>query len=139
MENFFSHENQASPPSISEYGKLRFEVKSDLLKCLEIVSDAECNDTSSCRPAYDMIAVDGAVLVQMLKPGNAKTFTAYANDVFKPYIMSELSHVKRLDIIWDSYNDNSLKEMTRFKRGFGMRVHVSHLDQYHTSGKNFFV
>ena len=34
MQNFFMHENNPFPPSISEYGKLRFCKKSDLLNLL---------------------------------------------------------------------------------------------------------
>lgn len=35
LEDFFQHENQLSPPSISGNGKLRLATKSDLLPCLE--------------------------------------------------------------------------------------------------------
>jgi hypothetical protein len=38
LEEFFAHENQAHPPSISKYGELRLGAKSDLLKCLESLS-----------------------------------------------------------------------------------------------------
>ena len=34
LEDFFAHENQAYPPSISLFGALRQGTKSDLLKCL---------------------------------------------------------------------------------------------------------
>jgi hypothetical protein len=35
LEDFFSHENQSYPTSISKFGDLRLGVKSELLKCLE--------------------------------------------------------------------------------------------------------
>jgi hypothetical protein len=34
LEDFFAHENQPYPPSLSEYGNLRYTTKSDLLKCI---------------------------------------------------------------------------------------------------------
>ena len=34
LNTFFSHENQAAPPSLSTGGKLRLGVKADLLKCI---------------------------------------------------------------------------------------------------------
>ena len=36
LDEFFTHENQAYPPSISQFGDLKLGVKSDLMKCLEI-------------------------------------------------------------------------------------------------------
>ena len=35
VDEFFKHENQAFPPSLSDSGKLRFSAKSDLLVCFE--------------------------------------------------------------------------------------------------------
>lgn len=75
-------------------------------------------------PLIDMIALDGAVIVQLLKPGKAKTFADYASDVFLPFIQSQIARVERLDLVWDSYQPLSLKATTRAKRGTGVRVHV---------------
>src|SRR5208282_1536149 len=71
-----------------------------------------------------MLALDGAVIVQLLKPGKAKTFADYATDIFLPYIQSQMARVHRLDLVWDSYQPLSLKATTRAKRGTGARVHV---------------
>ena len=38
LDEFFKHENQAFPPSLSDMGKLRVGTKSDLLTCVEPVS-----------------------------------------------------------------------------------------------------
>ena len=54
--------------------------------------------------------LDGAAIVNKLRPGAAKTFQDYAVDVFLPYITPLLQHVTRLDIIWDKYLAESLKE-----------------------------
>ena len=65
--------------------------------------------------------MDGAAIVNMLRPGIAKTFQAYADDVFTPYVTSQLDHVDRLDIVWDRYMTDSLKAESRGKRGKGVR------------------
>jgi hypothetical protein len=123
LDTFFEHENQAYPPSISEFGTLRFGSKSDLLSCLEKVAPTSDSGTG-LPPLIDMIALDGAVIVQLLRPGKSKTFADYANDVFLPYIQSQIAKVRRLDLVWDTYLPFSLKASTRAKRGTGVRVHV---------------
>ena len=120
LEEFFAHENQAFPPSISKFGDLRLGVKSDLMKCLDSLTT-----NPSITPVVDAILIDGAALVNMLKPSGAcKTFSDYANQVYLPYIGKQLQGVQRLDIIWDRYIENSLKAQTRNKRGKGVRRRV---------------
>ena len=41
LDEFFRHENQSCPPSLSDMGKLRLGGKSDLLACLENLSAAK--------------------------------------------------------------------------------------------------
>lgn len=67
LEEFFSHENQSCPPSLSDRGNLRLGKKSDIIHCLE--DEVEMEDTD---PIADVIVLDGAVIVNMLKPGSAK-------------------------------------------------------------------
>jgi len=64
--------------------------KSDLLVCLESVTEAQ-----SDAPAVTSIVLHGAVIVQMLKPGIAKTFGEYAHQVFIPYVERHLCNVSR--------------------------------------------
>jgi len=59
--------------------------------------------------------------VNMLQPGEAKTFLDYGNKVFLPYIQSQLQHVSRLDIAWDVYRPDNLKADVRDKIGKGIR------------------
>ena len=120
LDEFFAHENQSYPPSISKFGSLRPGVKSDLLKCLENLATNPCKT-----PEADAMLTDGAALVNMLKPSGAcKTFSDYANQVYLPYISNQLQSVQRVDIIWDRYIPNSLKAQTREKRGSGVRRRV---------------
>ena len=119
LEEFFKFENQPWPPSLSETGQLRGGQKADLIKCLP-------NSSSQCtiQPTIDAAILDGAVIVQMLKPGTAQTFEDYFSYVFAPYIARQLETVQRVDVVWDVYHEDSLKRCTREKRGYGRRRKV---------------
>lgn len=75
-------------------------------------------------PVVDAVFLDGAAVVQMLKPGTAKTFQDYADRVFLPYVKSHLQKTNRLDIVRDCYILDSLKDTTRQRRGKGIRRRV---------------
>jgi hypothetical protein len=119
LADFFKHENQASPPSLSENGKLYQGVKSDIIQCLEPLSSHPA-DTA---PVVDATMLDGPAVVHMLPPDEGNTFEEYANTQFQPHIQSQ--HCARVDIIWDEYLENSLKATTRSKRGKGLRRKVT--------------
>jgi len=93
--------------------------KSDLLACLEDVSQPR-----SEAPLTSCIVLDGAVIVQMLKPDTAKSFNEYAHEVFTPHILSKFQQTTRLDLLWDRYLPHSFKGTTRAKRGKGLRRRV---------------
>ena len=116
LEEFFRRENQQCPPALSDGGRLYLGSKSDLLVCLEGHAEPQ-----SEAPTVTAVVLDGAVIVQMLKPGTAKTFEEYAQQVFTPYVVRQLQHVSRLDLVWDSYIADSLKASTREQRGKGVR------------------
>ena len=120
FDNFFMHENHAYPPSLSKYGKLHQGTKSDLTDCLETL----CTSIGES-PLVDIIIVDGAAVINMLKPASATTFKEYATQVFIPYIKSQLSYTTRIDVVWDVYKEWSLKAATREKRGKGQRRRVA--------------
>lgn len=121
LDDFFSHENQVRPPVLSKMGIVRDGNKSELLHCLEELVPLE---ESLPSPRVEVLILDGAAIVNMLKPVNSKTFQDYANKVFLPYIQSQLQHVSRLDLVWDVYLPESLKADTRSKRGKGIRRRV---------------
>ena len=120
LDNFFKHENHAYPPSLSQLGKLRFSTKADLTDCLEKL----CTSKGEA-PVIDVIILDGAAIINMLKPVGAKTFQDYAMLVFLPYIKAQLARVTRVDIIWDVYIPDSLKSTARENRGKGVRRRVA--------------
>ncbi|KAK6169757.1 hypothetical protein SNE40_020746 [Patella caerulea] len=119
LEEFFCHENQPCPPSLSESGNLRLGKKCDLLKSL-----SDGIQVTSEAPAATCVILDGAVIVQVLKIGTTKTFDEYAKRVFVPHVMSKFQNASRLDLVWDRYMTNSLKDTARSKRGQGVRRRV---------------
>ena len=121
LEDFFRYENQACPPSLSQLGKLRLGTKSDLLHCLESTLETE---SGPVLPGTDVTILDGAAVVNFLKPSAAKTFDDYSQNIFLPYIKLQLKSASRVDIVWDEYFENSLKSQTRSKRGKGVRRRV---------------
>ncbi|KAG1701225.1 Low-density lipoprotein receptor-related protein 2 [Nymphon striatum] len=84
----------------------------------------ERSKAKSDAPVVTSVILDGAAIVQMMKPGTTRTFDEYANVIFKPYISSQLQRARRLDLIWDSYVTDSLKSTARAKRGMGVRRRV---------------
>jgi glutaredoxin-related protein len=67
----------------------------------------------------EVMIIEGSVMVHILTPDGCKTFDDYANKKFLPYILTELQYVQRLDVIRDVYQQDSLKNSTRERRGKG--------------------
>lgn len=96
LDEFFRHENQAYPPSLSQFGQLRLGSKSDLLVPLEKIITPQTES-----PEIEALILDGAVIVNMLKPRFCKSFEDYAKNVFLPYIDNQLKTCSRVDVVWD--------------------------------------
>ena len=114
LEDFFKYENQPWPPSLSQLGQLRGGQKADLVKCLS---------STSAQITTQPVA-DAVILVQMLQPRTARTFDEYFSTVFASYILRHLKTARRVDLVWDVYQDDSLKSSLREKRGSGQRSKV---------------
>lgn len=128
IDDFFSHENQMYPPSISEDGKLRkLTNKSDIIDCIQTKCDISFNDSQTIVRGK---MFDGAAVIHMLNPGIATTF--YGNHVliFKPYFSNQLKNSSRIDIIFDRYISNTLKAGTRESRGSGISIKFQTQLQY---------
>ena len=117
LDDFFSHENQGSAPSLSDCGKIRSASKCDLIQCM----DKLVNTEESHNPS--VVVFDSAFCVQTLTPQFCKTFMEYS-EIFLPYIKQSIENAQRLDLVWDEYMPNSLKASTRQKRGTGARRRV---------------
>jgi len=125
VDDFFAHENNSFPPSISEHGKLRkAKNKSDILACIEehIPQQFEPKPANTTESA---MIVDGAALVHQLSPGHSRTFSDYCTDVFWPHVCRLLQSVQRMDVVFDCYLPNSLKAQTREGRGCGHSINVT--------------
>ena len=64
-------------------GVLRSGTKSDLVSCLHELTPLSESVTSPTVQVTCTI-LDGATIVNMLRPGTAKTFQDYANNIFLP-------------------------------------------------------
>ena len=92
------YENRPYPSSMSEFGKLRFRKKSDLLTCAKPASTEQPNPP----PFYDCKIFDGAAVVHALPSKTVSTFDSFAEKLFIP-----------------------IKDTTREKRGNGQRRKVT--------------
>ena len=86
----FSSMKISCPPALSQMGVLRSGTR-----CLQDLVPV----SESVTVQVTCTILDGAAIVNMLRPGTAKTFHDYATDVFLPYITLHLEHVTRLDIV----------------------------------------
>ena len=102
------------------------------MNCIE-----ECASFQLIHPEVTVLVCDGPVIVQMLKPGTAKTFMQYHQEMILPYVHQQLHFVQRLDIIWDDYTSNSLKNCTRERRGKGSRKCILPKTPIPTNWQNF--
>ena len=97
-------------------GKLRSGCKSDLLDCLQKLCPAQDE-----APDVDVLILDGAAIINMLKPTACQTFQDYASNIFIKYLENQLRKGRRIDIVWDVYKSDSLKCTTHSKCGKGIR------------------
>ena len=108
-------------PHPSEFGNLRIPTaKSDLLGCLP-----GCSEQHNPPTHFDCKILDGAVIVHCLPTVVMATFDDYADTIFIPHLVNQLQKFERVDVVWDTYVADSLKESTRYKRGTGTRRKVS--------------
>ena len=119
LDGFFSHENQSFPPALTQFGGLRSGTKSDLLSCFEKIGPVQTE-----APQVEALLMDGAAIVNMLTPGASRTFEEYSQNMFLPYVKAQLVNVTRVDVVWNTYIEGSLKAKTRNKRGKGIRRRV---------------
>jgi len=68
----------------------------------------------------DLPSTHECIVLHFLSTKGVSTFNEYAYKVFIPYINKRLQSCMRIDIAWDRYIPDSLKESTRKKRGKGV-------------------
>lgn len=120
MADFFRFENQREPPSLADHGSLRSGSKSDILGCIKSPTGQAVQARSATVVVLDMAAV-----VHMVRPTSAKTFMEYVTQHMMPFLESQLTPtVERMDAIWDTYPQDSLKSLTHQRRGTGPRTRI---------------
>lgn len=115
IPQFFMHENNQYPPSLSENGSLRKSaVNDDLINCLyknkktDQPSRSKC-DTPETATAFVMNAI---AHVQASPPTSVMTVKDYSEHIFSKIIDAKRDQYVRVDVLFD-VNENSLEEMTK--------------------------
>ena len=111
----FSGENSGNPPALATgNGEMFHGTKSDLMHCL-----LDYVTTQTERPVAPTGIIIDASFIQTLKPGTAKTVGEYIDNVIISYLRAQLLIYKRVDIVFDVYLKQSLKDGVRKIRGDG--------------------
>jgi len=105
LAQFFSHENQSIPPSLSDYGELRLGQKSALLTCIDF--DEQPNPPNK----FDSKIFDGSAVVYYLVPKNAKHLLIRPTTLLSLFFVSswKVRAGFSIDCIWDRYLDGGTK------------------------------
>ncbi|ELU15800.1 hypothetical protein CAPTEDRAFT_215744 [Capitella teleta] len=117
-DDLFGHESSKFPPALTKDGEIDHSTKSEILDCLCVQEKQVASDTTCA-------LLDGAVVVQMVRPKNSTTFGDYCADVFLQYVFIMLKTKDWVDIVFDVYKDNSLKSGIRQQGGTGIRRRVT--------------
>ena len=65
-----------------------------------------------------VVILDMAAVIHIIKPQRARIFGEYTQMQLLPYMQSQMTeNTSRVDAIWDTYQEASLKSQTRAKRG----------------------
>ena len=75
-----------------------------------------------------VIVLDMSAIIHFVEPQRATVFGEYTHTHLLPFLESQMTNnTTRLDAVWDTYQDASLKSQTRAKRGEteGRRTRVS--------------
>ena len=81
-------------------------------------------DVTYDAPDVSMKVVDEAAFVNMNRPKSSTTYGKYCEDELLSKLKFTSQNTKKLDLVFDVYNENSLKSQTRENRGGGMRISV---------------
>ena len=121
MDEFFSHETLSQPPALSKNKEMRSGDKSQLVKCLDQLSNNQLQV-----PKVLVGVFERSVLVSVLKPKKNQTFERYCINIVQPEIQKYVTeyNAQRMDNVFLTYKKDSLKSQTRLKRGKGLRRRV---------------
>ena len=122
LQKIFNYEQHFFAPAISDYGELHLPPKkSDLV--YEIIKPCH-NPPSESSRVFDptsTIVLDGTRVINQFAPNPAMTFMDYTNYLYTNVISLYFKFHQRLDIVFETYVDKSLKAATHQKRGRAVR------------------
>ncbi|KAG7171269.1 hypothetical protein Hamer_G013721 [Homarus americanus] len=117
------HTKEIASPSAAETVRNAKSIGQDQFQTFNREHLMEGTKPTEAPPATSVV-LDGAAVLQMLKPAAAMNFEEYAHEVFIPYMSTKLQTVSQLDLVFDWYVADSLKCTARAKRGQGVRKRV---------------
>lgn len=114
IDEFFNHENNINPPSISEFGKLRKLTggQDEMVKCFYRSNTLE-NPAADMEMGSSVLVVNASSVSLDLPPNIAMTVKDYSNTVFNKFIDLKCASYNRIDVVFENSQENSLIEMTR--------------------------
>ncbi len=104
LNECFRHENQNSPPSLSQNGQMHQGTNSQLLPLLE----EEASDILDTAPTADVIIVDGTAFVNAVRRTKGSTFESYAQNEVLPKVQKYTLKHKQTHIVFDIYRTDSM-------------------------------
>ena len=111
-----SHESSLLPPSLTKDGEMFHGDKCDIVDCF-----IPKEHKHKKHPNVSCAIIDGAALVRKLKPTCSATFGEYIDNELKTNILARFANVDRIDLVFDQYRVDSIKNATRDGRGSGKR------------------
>jgi hypothetical protein len=117
LNDFFRHENRREPPSLSTQGQLSRGCKSAIINCLPCFP--EPGPSREVKEA-SVLLFDMPAVVHIIKPDRAKVFEDYMAIQVIPFLLGHVGDgATRIDAIWDTYSERSLKSQAREQRANG--------------------
>lgn len=125
VTDFFMHENNQYPPSLSEFGSLRQPTtfNDDMIKCLLKPSKSSQStgldlETIAVHPKGTDVPATCLILnaishVQGQVPMSVMTVKDYSEKIFDKFIDSRCEKYSRVDVLFDVNHESSLEAMTK--------------------------
>lgn len=124
VTEFFMHENNQYPPSISEFGSLRQSSSNDdMVKCLlksnkinqpiGVESDVLAAHSTAVEVSASALIINAFSHVQGEIPICVMTVKEYSEKMFDKFINMKSEKYSRVDVLFDVNQDNTLQEMTK--------------------------
>lgn len=109
VDEFFKHENNMNPPSISEFGKIRTSAggPDELVKCFYKSGMLE-NPASKEDISASTWVVNASSLSLDLPPKSDMTVKEYSETVFNKIINSKCETYKRIDVVFECRQEQCL-------------------------------